>query len=152
DWGNAPRCYFAGTVQSASDAAHGALDDDGRARVAGFVRAVGAVEVRVGVSFLSIAQARHSLALEAPPAVPFDELRARAATAWNRLLGRVTIPALPEAERPFRGLADEEQRARIAAALRRMHLYPNTAAENAGTADAPEWRFADVFAPRTTFG
>ncbi|MCT1364939.1 MULTISPECIES: GH92 family glycosyl hydrolase [unclassified Microbacterium] len=152
DWGNAPRCYFAGTVHSASNAAHGALDDDGRARVAGFVRAVGAVEVRVGVSFLSVAQARHSLALEAPPAVPFDELRARAAAAWNRLLGRVTIPPLPEAERPFRGLADEEQRARIAAALHRMHLYPNTAAENTGTAEAPAWRFADVFAPRTAFG
>lgn len=152
DWGNAPRCYFAGTVHSASNAAHGALDDDGRARVAGFVRAVGAVEVRVGVSFLSVAQARHSLALEAPPAVPFDELRARAAAAWNRLLGRVTIPPLPEAERPFRGLADEEQRARIAAALHRMHLYPNIAAENTGTAEAPAWRFADVFAPRTAFG
>ncbi|WP_315636541.1 MULTISPECIES: GH92 family glycosyl hydrolase [Microbacterium] len=152
DWGNAPRCYFAGTVHSASNAAHGALDDYGRARVAGFVRAVGAVEVRVGVSFLSVAQARHSLALEAPPAVPFDELRARAAAAWNRLLGRVTIPPLPEAERPFRGLADEEQRARIAAALHRMHLYPNTAAENTGTAEAPAWRFADVFAPRTAFG
>lgn len=152
DWGNAPRCYFAGTVHSASNASHGALDDDGRARVAGFVRAVGAVEVRVGVSFLSVAQARHSLALEAPPAVPFDELRARAAAGWNRLLGRVTIPPLPEAERPFRGLADEEQRARIAAALHRMHLYPNTAAENTGTAEAPAWRFADVFAPRTAFG
>ena len=36
------------------------------------------------------------------------------------------------------------ERARIAAALHRMHLYPNTAAENAGTADAPEWRFADL--------
>lgn len=152
DWGNAPRCYFAGTVHSASNAAHGPLDDDGRARVTGFVRAVGAVEVRVGVSFLSVAQARHSLTLEAPPAVPFDELRARAAAAWNRLLGRVTIPPLPEAERPFRGLADEEQRARIAAALHRMHLYPNTAAENTGTAEAPTWRFADVFAPRTAFG
>lgn len=152
DWGNAPRCYFAGTVHSASDVAHRALEDDARPRVAGFVRAVGAVEVRVGVSFLSVAQARHSLALEAPPAVPFDELRARAAAAWNRLLGRVTIPPLPEAERPFRGLADEEQRARIAAALHRMHLYPNTAAENTGTAEAPAWRFADVFAPRTAFG
>lgn len=152
DWGNAPRCYFAGTVHGASGGAHGALDDDGRPRVAGFVRAEGAVEVRIAVSFLSVAQARHSLALEAPPAVPFDELRRRAAAAWNRLLARVTIPPLPEAERPVRGLADEEQRARIAAALHRMHLYPNTAAENAGPSEAPEWRFADVFAPRTTFG
>ncbi|WP_336500297.1 glycoside hydrolase domain-containing protein [Microbacterium paraoxydans] len=152
DWGNAPRCYFAGTVHSASDVAHAALEDDGRPRVAGFVRALGAVELRIGVSFLSVAQARRSLALEAPPVVSFDELRARAAAAWDRLLGRVTIPPLPEAERPFRGLADEEQRARIAAALHRMHLYPNTAAENAESAEAPEWRFADVFAPRTAFG
>ncbi len=152
DWGNAPRCYFAGTVQSETEISRGTLADHERSRVAGFILGAGAIEVRIGVSFLSVAQARHSLGLEAPPAVSFDELRDRAATAWNRLLGRVTIPPLPEAELPFRALADDEQRSRIAAALHRMHLYPNTAAENAGTAVAPEWRFADVFAPRTRFG
>ncbi|WP_235564056.1 glycoside hydrolase domain-containing protein [Microbacterium sp. Root553] len=156
DWGNAPRCYFAGTVRrrEGDDAAdlHGALDDDGRARVAGYVGGHGSLEVRVAVSFLSVEQARRSLDLEAPADVTYDELRATAAASWNRVLGRVTIPPLPAAHAPHRRLAHEENRDRLAAALHRMHLYPNTAAENTGTADAPAWRFADVFAAREPFG
>ncbi|MCT1479255.1 GH92 family glycosyl hydrolase [Microbacterium sp. p3-SID336] len=211
DWGNAPRCYFAGVVHRGKDheaeaaagedhgitatgsgegstgaaasaedrgtrpigaghgsadprtradgdsttagaKEHGRLDDDGRGRVAGYVRGQGSVEIRIAVSFLSIAQARRSLAQEAPPSLSFEELRTEGATAWNRLLGRVTIPPLPAVEQSFRALADEEHRARIAAALHRMHLYPNTAAEKTGTAAAPAWRFADVFAPREPFG
>ncbi|WP_091227815.1 GH92 family glycosyl hydrolase [Microbacterium sp. 3J1] len=156
DWGNAPRCYFAGIVLrgGGDDAARlrGALDDEGRARVAGYVAGRGSLEVRVAVSFLSVEQARRSLSLQAPPEATFDELRADAAASWNRVLGRVSIPALDASEAPYRMLADEENRNRIAAALHRMHLYPNTAAENAGTADAPRHRFADVFAPRAPFG
>ena len=156
EWGNAPRCYFAGTVRRDRDDGaaelHGALDDDGRARVAGYVGARGSLEVRVAVSFLSVAQARRSLDLEAPADVTYDELRATAATAWNRVLGRVTIPPLHPADAPYRRLAHEENRDRIAAALHRMHLYPNSAAENTGTSDAPAWRFADVFAAREPFG
>lgn len=156
DWGNAPRCYFAGTVRrhESDDAAglRGALDDDGRARVAGYVGGHGFLEVRVAVSFLSVAQARRTLALEAPADITYDELRATAAASWNRVLRRVTIPPLPAADAPYRRLADEENRDRIAASLHRMHLYPNTAAENTATADAPVWRFADVFAGREPSG
>ncbi len=148
DWGNAPRCYFAGTVlpERGGTVDHGHLDDDGRGGVAGFVSGCGALEVRIAVSFLSVEQARHSLALEAPARTSYEQLRDTAAASWNRLLGRVTIPALPAEETPYRSLADEENRSRIAASLHRMHLYPNSAAENTGTADAPVWRFADVFA------
>ncbi|WP_136035134.1 GH92 family glycosyl hydrolase [Microbacterium sp. PF5] len=151
DWGNAPRCYFAGATVGATEA-RGRLDDDGRGRVAGHLDGRGSLEVRIAVSFLSIAQARRSLAQEAPPSRSFEELRAAAAAAWDRLLGRVTLPPLDPRQRPYRGLADEEHRARIAAALHRMHLYPNTAGENAGTTTAPDHRFADVFAPRAPFG
>lgn len=156
DWGNSPRCYFAGAVlHGEGDPAtslRGALDDDGRARVAGYVAGDGSLEVRVAVSFLSVEQARRSLEIECPPGIAYDELRAEAAASWNRVLGRVTIPPLDASETPYRRLADEENRNRIAAALHRMHLYPNSAAENAGTAEAPRHRFADVFAPRTPFG
>ncbi|QDE36212.1 glycoside hydrolase family 92 protein [Microbacterium foliorum] len=156
DWGNAPRCYFAGVVLrgegDGSSGTRGALDDDGRIRVAGYVGGRGSLEVRVAVSFLSVEQARRSLALEAPAEVTYEELRAASAESWNRVLGRVTIPPLPVAEAPYRRLAFEEHLGRIAAALHRMHLYPNTAAENAGTADAPLHRFADVFAARQPFG
>ncbi|WP_311257995.1 GH92 family glycosyl hydrolase [Microbacterium sp. WCS2018Hpa-9] len=156
DWGNAPRCYFVGVVlRSEGDDApgpRGALDDDGRARVAGYVGGRGSLEVRVAVSFVSVEQARRSLELEAPAEVTYEELRATSAASWNRVLGRVAIPPLPEAEAPYRRLAFEEHLSRIAAALHRMHLYPNTAAENAGSADAPHHRFADVFAAREAFG
>ena len=67
DWGNAPRCYFAGVVLrgegDGSSGTRGALDDDGRIRVAGYVGGRGSLEVRVAVSFLSVEQARRSLAL-----------------------------------------------------------------------------------------
>ncbi|WP_262001770.1 GH92 family glycosyl hydrolase [Microbacterium sp. Mcb102] len=152
DWGNAPRCFFAGSIlrtpHGVETDERGPLDDDGRGRVAGYIGGRGALEVRIGISFLSIDQARHSLDSEAPATIPYEELRGAAAASWNRLLGRVTIPPLPDAEAPYRTLADEEHRSRIAAALHRMHLYPNSAAENAGTAEAPVWRFADVFAAR----
>jgi len=148
DWGNAPRCFFAGSVLRGRDQVdeRGRLDDDGRGEVAGYVSGRGSLEVRLAVSFLSVEQARHSLSIEAPATTSYDQLRDRAAGAWNRLLGRVTIPPLPAEDAPYRSLADEEHRSRIAAALHRMHLYPNSAAENAGTAETPIWRFADVFA------
>lgn len=155
DWGNAPRCYFAGIVRHPNGDARGsrgALDDDGRGRVAGYVAGVGSLEVRVAVSFLSVEQARRSLELEAPEESTYEELRDASAASWNRVLGRVTVPPLPAAEVPYRRLADDENRDRIAAALYRMHLYPNTAAESAGTVDAPALRFADVFASRAPFG
>ncbi len=156
DWGNAPRCFFAGAILPPGDdvqgadqtLAHDSLDDDGRGEVAGYVAGRGSLEVRIGISFLSVEQARHALETEAPPSISYEELRDDAAASWNRLLGRVSIPALPAAEIPYRALADEEHRSRIAAALHRMHLYPNSAAENVGTAAAPVWRFADVFAAR----
>ncbi|MFJ4999150.1 glycoside hydrolase domain-containing protein [Microbacterium sp. NPDC088619] len=156
DWGNAPRCYFVGTVLHGEGGEEpgprGPLDDAGRGRVAGYVGGRGSLEVRVAVSFVSVDQARRSLALEAPAEVSYEELRAASAASWNRVIGRVTIPPLPAAEAPYRRLADEENRGRIAAALHRMHLYPNTAAENTGTADAPLPGFADVFAAREPFG
>jgi predicted alpha-1,2-mannosidase len=151
DWGNAPRCYFAGRVLGGA-AERGRLDDAGRGRVAGYVSGRGALEVRVAVSFLSIEQAERTLALELPAEAGYEQLRADAAASWNRLLGRVTIPPLAAADAPYRALADEEDRARIAAALHRMHLYPNTAAEETGSVDAPASAFADVFAEREPFG
>ena len=162
DWGNAPRCYFAGTVLRHDDhgphgphgpyGTHGPLDDDGRPRVAGYVAGRGSLEVRVAVSFISVEQARRSLTLEAPTQVTYEDLRTASAASWNRVLARVTVPPLPAAETPYRRLAFEEHRDRTAAALHRMHLYPNTAGENAGSEDAPALRFADVFAPREPFG
>ncbi|MEU6250565.1 GH92 family glycosyl hydrolase [Glycomyces sp. NPDC047010] len=148
EWGNPPRTYFAG--RTLAPATSGMLNDDGRPRVAGFLAATGELEVRVAQSFVSVEQARRSLDQELPAAHSFEDLRDDLRSEWDALLGAVTVPALDSHEHPFRGLADDEDRARIASALYRLHLYPNRTAENAGTTEDPEWTFANPMAPRAT--
>lgn len=145
-WGNAPRTFFAGRVQSAVSAT-GGLADAGRERVAGYIAGSGRLELRIAQSFLSIAQARQNLDRELPSDVSFEDIRDALRDEWNELLDAVRIPPIPEEDRPFRGLADDEARARIASALYRLHLYPNTMAEDVASADGtdplPGRRFAD---------
>ncbi|WP_205710893.1 glycoside hydrolase domain-containing protein [Isoptericola sp. BMS4] len=150
-WGNAPRTYVAGRVVGGARA-WGAVPGAPRPAVTGHVGGDTSVEVRVAISFLSIDQAWRSLEAEAPGTVGFDALRDASRRAWDDVCGRVTIPELPEAERPYRGLADAEHRARIASALYRLHLYPNRAEENAGTAARPAWRYADPMVPAGPHG
>ncbi|MFC4334219.1 glycoside hydrolase domain-containing protein [Salininema proteolyticum] len=146
DWGNPPRTYFAGRVLSPVTGT-GRLDDDGRPRVAGFVAGPESVEVRVAQSFLSVEQARRALERELAPERSFDDLRDGLREEWDRLLGAVGLPEPDPQELPFRSLAEEEDRDRVASALYRLHLYPNSASENTGTASSPEWRFADPMVP-----
>jgi len=149
--GNGGRTFFAGIVRTASGRG-GALDDDGRADRAGFVAGRGELELRIAVSFVSLAQAWRALDQEAPATLSFDEVRARTHTAWNSVLDRVRIPDLPASDRPFRGLAHDDSRAQLASALYRLHLYPNAGHENAGTVDQPEPVYADPFAPAAAHG
>lgn len=144
-WGNGGRTFFAGVVRAAS-VRTGALDDDGRGNRAGFVAGPGTLELRIAISFVSLEQARRSLAQEAPPELTFEEIRDGTRDAWDDVLERVRIPALAASERPFRGLADDDARAQLASALYRLHLYPNSASENAGSPDRPQWVYADPFA------
>ncbi|MFB9660279.1 glycoside hydrolase domain-containing protein [Glycomyces mayteni] len=150
EWGDPPRTYFAG--RALAPAASGMLGDDGRPRVAGFVAAAGELEVRVSQSFVSVEQARRNLDQELPAERAFEDLREGLRAEWDALLGAVAIPALEPHERPFRGLADDEDRARLASALYRLHLYPNRAAENAGTAASPQWVFANPMVPKGSEG
>lgn len=145
-WGNGGRTFFAGAVRAASARA-GALDDDGRGDRAGFVAGRGQLELRIAVSFVSLDQARRSLAQEAPDELSFDELRDRTRAAWDEVVARVRIPDLAASDRPFRGLAHDDARAQMASALYRLHLYPNAAHEDAGTPERPEPVYADPFTP-----
>jgi len=146
EWGNGGRTFFAGVVRTTSGRA-GRLDDDGRGDRAGFVAGRGELELRIAISFVSLEQARRSLALEAPEHLSFDRLRERTHAVWNTVVDRVRIPDLPASERPFRGLAHDDSRAQLASALYRLHLYPNAAHENAGTAEQPAPVYADPFVP-----
>lgn len=147
DWGNPPRAYCAGLVVTAGADAVG--DATGASAV---ISATGALEVRIAQSFLSVEQARRSLAAELPPSRSFDDLHDALRVEWNTLLAAVEIPPLDPDERPFRGLADDEARAQIASTLYRLHLYPNTTAENIGTAERPLLRFADPTVPAGPHG
>ncbi len=146
DQGNQPRTFFAGRVLTPV-VDHGALDDAGRGDVAGFIGGIGACEVRVAISYLSTEQARRSLALEAPDDVSWDEVATSTRAEWDPLLGRVVIPPLAEGQWSHLRLADEERRAILSHSLYRMHLYPNTSAENVATSESPAWRFADPMVP-----
>ena len=145
-WGNGGRTFFAGVVRTTSVDA-GALDDDGLPDRAGFVAGRGELELRIAISFVSLDQARRSLSQEAPTERSFDEIRDRTRAAWDEVVARVQIPDLAASERPFRGLAHDDARAQLASALYRLHLYPNAAHENAGTAQHPDPVYADPFAP-----
>ena len=140
DWGNPPRAYFAGLILGKGSV-------DGRA-----VSATGALEVRIAQSFLSVDQARRSLAQELALTRSFEDVREALQMQWNDVLRTVELPEADASERPWRGLADDEARAQIASALYRLHLYPNTMAENTGTVEAPQMRFANPMLPAAPHG
>ena len=59
------------------------------------------VQMKIGISFISVAQARRNLAVEIP-AFDFDSVHAAAVAKWNRALDRVEIEgATPEQRQEF---------------------------------------------------
>jgi len=57
------------------------------------------VQIRVGISYVSIDNARANLQAENPAGTSFDALRQRAREAWNRHLSRILIEGGTESER-----------------------------------------------------
>ncbi len=152
DWGNGPRTYFAGRVIGEVGRS-GALDDAGREHVAGFVAGSGTIELRIALSFLSVAQAHDALERELGARRAFDEIRNGLRRQWDDLLGAVSIAACPDADDPHGRLADAEDRARLASALYRLHLYPNRASEDVITEDGSRVRrYADPMVPAGAHG
>jgi predicted alpha-1,2-mannosidase len=90
-----------------------------------------AVSMRIATSLISLEQARHNLALELSAGDTQQTVAARAKDQWNALLGRITVEG-----------ASDDQRTTLYSNLYRLFLYPNSGAENAGTASAPDWRYA----------
>ncbi|MCD9026959.1 GH92 family glycosyl hydrolase [Luteimonas sp. BDR2-5] len=96
----------------------------------------GIVQMRIATSLISVEQAWHNLALElgeGPDAAApdFDAVRERAQAAWDGKLGIVEVEG-----------ASDDQRTTLYSNLYRLFLYPNSGHENAGTAEAPDWRYA----------
>jgi predicted alpha-1,2-mannosidase len=87
------------------------------------------VTMRIATSLISIDQAKHNLELEIGSHDSFDDVAARARRAWDDQLGTVSM----------RGATDD-QKTTLYSNLYRLFLYPNSAAENVGSADHPVWK------------
>jgi predicted alpha-1,2-mannosidase len=93
------------------------------------------INLRIATSLISVAQAKHNLALEIAPDESFDAVRAQAQHAWDRQLGIVSVSG-----------ASADELTTLYSNLYRLFLYPNEAYENTGTAAAPVYRYASPFA------
>ncbi|WP_217538614.1 GH92 family glycosyl hydrolase [Stenotrophomonas sp. GbtcB23] len=89
------------------------------------------VTMRIATSLISVEQARHNLALELAAEDTLATVAARAQDAWDQRLARFDI-----------GQASDDQKTTLYSSLYRLYLYPNSGFENAGTAAAPDWRYA----------
>jgi predicted alpha-1,2-mannosidase len=79
------------------------------------------VGVRVGISFVSTANARGNLAAENPAGTSFDTIRQRAHDAWNTALGRIAITG-----------GTTNQQATFYTALYHALLHPNVFSDTNG--------------------
>jgi predicted alpha-1,2-mannosidase len=94
------------------------------------------VEVRVATSFIGIDQAWHTYGLELDGRA-FADVADAARGAWEARLGVLEVEG-----------ASEEQLATLYGGLYRLHLYPSSQWEDAGTADAPDpWHASPVAPP-----
>ncbi|MCD9032534.1 GH92 family glycosyl hydrolase [Luteimonas sp. Y-2-2-4F] len=89
------------------------------------------VRMRIATSLISIEQAWRNLALETAEDDTVASVSARARGRWDALLGRFEVEG-----------ASDDQLATLYGNLYRLFLYPNSGAENAGTAERPDWRYA----------
>lgn len=117
---NGPRLYFAAHV----DAPIRGVEYPQHAGVAAAIRfdtrSNPVVNVRIGTSFISLAQARSNLEAEVGTR-SFEELREAAARAWDEKLGLIEVEG-----------ASERQRITLYSNLYRAFMYPNSMWERAG--------------------
>jgi hypothetical protein len=144
-WGNGPRTFFAGVVRGMRPArAASTTTGEANARASSPARAPSSCASR------SPSSPRAGTARARPGGTGRDDVR-RDPRSYPRRLGRGARqradPAAHGIRAPFRGLADTDLRAQLASALYRLHLYPNAAEENVGSAESPRWAYADPFTP-----
>ncbi|TCC42152.1 glycoside hydrolase family 92 protein [Kribbella speibonae] len=107
----------------------------GRANARAATFDVPEVTLRIATSFIGVDQARHNLELELEGR-SFEEVQAAANAVWNERLQVIR----PEGATP-------PQMRTVYGNLYRLNLYPNSHFENAGTPDAPEYRYASPVLP-----
>ncbi|TCC12333.1 GH92 family glycosyl hydrolase [Kribbella soli] len=107
----------------------------GRANARAATFDVPEVTLRIATSFIGVDQARHNVYLELEGR-SFEEIQAAANAVWNERLQVIR----PEGATP-------PQLRTVYGNLYRLNLYPNSHFENAGTSDAPEYRYASPVLP-----
>ncbi|HEY3561422.1 MAG TPA: GH92 family glycosyl hydrolase [Kribbella sp.] len=127
------RMYCYGVFSTAPIAFGTATGGRENARAASFD--VPEVTLRIATSFIGVDQARHNLELELEGRT-FEQIRAAANAIWNARLQVIR----PEGATP-------PQLRTVYGNLYRLNLYPNSHFENAGTPDAPEYRYASPVQP-----
>jgi predicted alpha-1,2-mannosidase len=95
------------------------------------------VGLRVGISYVSLANAQANLRAEAGPAVTFDASRARARQAWNQELGRIQLEG-----------GTPEQLTVFYTALYHSLLHPNLFSDSNGDYAGFDGRTHQVAAPQ----
>ncbi|KAI1739498.1 glycoside hydrolase family 92 protein [Xylaria scruposa] len=90
------------------------------------------VEVRTGISFVSVEQARKNLDIEIPDGTTFESTVGKVKEAWLEKLGRVTIEGVNDTD------AEHDQRTIWYTGLFHALQYPNDFSEPTGTSpDSP---------------
>jgi predicted alpha-1,2-mannosidase len=122
-------------------AASGMLSGGGGANVTGYYRfsvsaADRTVTMRIASSLISVAQAQKNLALEVAASDTLDTIKAAAQALWDQKLGVITVESG----------GNYDQLTTLYSNLYRLFLYPNSAFENTGTANAPVYQYASPFA------
>lgn len=145
--GDEQRMFFVGRANLPA-AQTGYLDSDGHPDVCGYARFdrdptldsnvdsevesdAFVVRVVLATSFISLDQARRSLEQEIAPDDDVESVAARAESLWNAKLAVAEVTG-----------ASDDELSLLYSSLYRMFLYPNTASENAGTAESPRWQYA----------
>lgn len=91
-----------------------------------------AVTMKIATSLISVDQAKHNLDLEISPSDTFESVKEKAQFEWDRLLGTIEVEG-----------ASEDQLVTLYSNMYRLFLWPNSAFENTGTAEAPLYKHAD---------
>ncbi|MBB4895609.1 putative alpha-1,2-mannosidase [Streptomyces olivoverticillatus] len=95
-----------------------------------------AVTLRIATSLIGTDQAKASLGQEIPAGTSFEQVRDRARSAWDAVLGRISVEG-----------ASRDQITTLYSSLYRLYLYPNSGFENTGTTARPRPRYASPFSP-----
>ncbi|KAI1119572.1 glycoside hydrolase family 92 protein [Nemania sp. NC0429] len=90
------------------------------------------VEVRTGISFVSIEQARKNLDIEIPDGTSFEHTVAQAKEAWLEKLGRITIEGINNTKQEY------DQRTIWYTALYHALQYPNDFSEPTGSGSSSQ--------------